>query len=109
MWAATNTTDWVKALPAILGYGLVLYRTIRRNRNNRPVVLGVWTAVMFGGFLAVATLDRHVVLQAVLTVATILLGIAALFFAGRDVVRWLRGAERSETNKEAETPESGAP
>jgi len=104
MWVTSNSADWLQALLAVVGYGLLFYRTIQQNRNNRPIVLGVWTVVMFGGFLAVTTLDRHPLLRGVITVATILLGFAILLFVGQDVVRWLRREEGSETSGQAETP-----
>jgi len=108
MWVTANSADWLEAFLAVFGYGILFNRTIRQNRNNRPVVLGVWTVVMFGGFLALATLRGHPLLRSVVTIATMLLGIMVLFFVGQDVVRWRRGKERSEANVRAEKLKLGA-
>src|SRR5436190_24144005 len=98
MWVTSNSADWLQALLAIFGYGLLFYRTIQENRNNRPVILGVWTVVMFCSFLAAVALDRHPLLRRVVTIATILLGIGVLLLVGQDTVRWLRGIGPGNVN-----------
>src|SRR5437868_1605756 len=97
MSVVTNSADWPKAVLAVFGYGLMFWRTIRHNRDNRPVVLGVWTVIMFGGFMVLAALSGRPLLQTVFAIARILLGILLLFFVAQDVVRWLRGKERSKS------------
>ena len=108
MQATSNSADWLQALLAILGYGLLFYRTIRQNRNNRPVVLGVWTIVMFGGFLAVITLERHPLLRGVVAIGTVLLGVGVLLLVGQDIVRWLRRDAQSDANASTERPNPDA-
>ena len=88
MRAAPNLPDWLKAVLSLVGYSAFFGQTIRRNRSNRPLVLGVCTVIMFVGFLIVATLSGQARLQAVVTIATIGLGIVVLVFVGQDVVRW---------------------
>ena len=89
MSAAPKLPDWLKAVLTLVGHGVFFDQTIRRNCSNRPLVLGVCTVVMFVVFLIVVSLSGQGRLQAVVTVATIGLGIAVLvFFVGQDVVRW---------------------
>jgi hypothetical protein len=90
MEAVSNLPDWLRAVLAVAGYGVLFAQTVRRNRANRPIVLGVCTVVMFVGFLITATLHGQPLFRAVVTLATIGLGFLVLFFVGQDVFRWAR-------------------
>jgi hypothetical protein len=90
MRAVSNLPDWLRAVLALAGYSVLFAQTIRRNRANRPIVFGVCTVIMFGGFLTTATLRGQPLFRAVVTFATIGLGFLVLFFVGQEVFRWAR-------------------
>src|SRR5437660_8759987 len=106
MWPVPNLPDWFRAVLALVGYSVLFGQIIRRNRMNRPLVLGVCTVVMFAGFLIVVTLRGQPWLHAVVTIATIGLGIVVLFFVGQDVVRWTSHQEPSEGGANAKRSEA---
>jgi predicted MFS family arabinose efflux permease len=89
MPARSSSMDWVQALLAVLFYGSLFHRTIRQNRKNRPVVLGVLTIVMVLGLGVAASLGNQL-LQRVVGTASVLLALAILFSVFQDVVRWFR-------------------
>jgi hypothetical protein len=90
MTAVSNLPDWLRAVLALAGYSVLFAQTIRRNRANRPIVLGVCTVMMFVGFLITASLRGQPLFRAVVTFATIGLGFLVLFFVGQAVFRWAR-------------------
>ena len=90
MRAVSNLPDWLRAVLALAGYSVLFAQTIRRNRANRPIVLGVCTVIMFVGPLITATLRGQPLFRAVVTFATIGLGFLVLFFVGQDVFHWAR-------------------
>jgi acyl dehydratase len=90
MRAVSNFPDWLRAVLALAGYSVLFAQTIRRNRANRPIVLGVCTVIMFMGFLITATLRGQPLFRVVVTLVTIGLGFLVLFFVGQDVFRWAR-------------------
>src|SRR5438270_5784956 len=107
MWPVPNLPDWFRAVLALVGYSVLFGQIIRRNRMNRPVVLGVCTVIMFAGFLMVVTLRGQPWLHAVVMTATIGLGICVLFFVGQDVARWAirQGSSEGDASvKRSEAP-----
>jgi 4-amino-4-deoxy-L-arabinose transferase-like glycosyltransferase len=94
------------AEPAKLILGLIAYCslflvTIRQNRKNRAVVLGVLTVGMFAGFLFFASLEgKHSPLWLLLIVEAliILLGLGVLTYIASDVWRWASGKSKPIAN-----------
>jgi hypothetical protein len=105
MLARNSSIDWAQALLAVLFYGSLFYRTIRQNRKNRPVVLGVLFIVMVMGLGVAAGLSNHL-LQLVIGTASVLLALAILFFVFQDVVRWFRSRSPSNSSPNSETRDS---
>ena len=87
------------AVPTKLILGLIAYAslfvvTIRQNRKNRAVVLGVLTVGMFVGFLFYASLEgKHSPpwLLLIVEALIILLGLGVLTHVALDVWRWASG------------------
>jgi hypothetical protein len=75
----------------LVAYASLFALTIRQNRKNRPLVLGVLTVATFMGFLFYAYLaGKHSpqwMLAAVETVM-ILMGLSVLALVALDVFRW---------------------
>src|SRR5260370_41128029 len=82
MRAVSNLPDWLRAVLALAGYSVLFAQTIRRNRANRPIVLGVCTVLMFVGFLIAATLRGQTLFREVVMFATIGLAFLVLFVVG---------------------------
>jgi hypothetical protein len=105
MRAVSNLPDWLRAVLALAGYSVLFAQTIRRNRANRAIVLGVCTVIMFVGFLITATLRGQPLFRAVVTFATIGLGFLVLFVVGQDVFRWAtRQASSGSTGRKTSEP-----
>lgn len=105
MAAVSNLPDWLRAVLAFAGYSVLFAQAIRRNRANRPIVLGICTVIMFVGFLITATLRGQPLFRAVVTFATIGLGFLVLFFVGQDVFRWaMRQASSGSTGLKTSEP-----
>ena len=105
MRAVANLPDWLRTVLALAGYSVLFAQTIRRNRANRPIVLGVCTVIMFLGFLITATLHGQPLFRAVVTFATMGLGFLVLFFVAQDVFRWAkRQASAGSTGLKASEP-----
>jgi FtsH-binding integral membrane protein len=109
--AGIHLSDWLWILCGITGYGVLFARTIRENRKNRGVVLGVITVCMFLGFLFLVYLtERHAaswLVDFVLTV-TILTGVSVLSLVGLDVVRWMHRNGKSGLNEKDDKPLSAS-
>ena len=78
----------------LLTYGALFVLTIRQNRKNRPLVLGVVTVAAFMGFLFYAYLDgKHAAQWALASVETliILMGLSVLALVAQDIFRWASG------------------
>jgi len=88
----------------LIAYGSLFVVTIRQNRKNRPLVLGVLTVGMFAVFLFYTSLEgKHspAWLLLILEVLTILLGLGVLAYVGLDVWRWAsRERERAVSGNE---------
>jgi hypothetical protein len=100
--AGVHTSGWLWMVLGITGYGVLFARTIRENRRNRGVVLGVITVAMFGGFLFLVQLTKsHAaawLVNSALAV-TILTGACVLLLIGLDVARWLRNGRSALDEK----------
>ncbi|HJX95630.1 MAG TPA: hypothetical protein VJ324_08440 [Candidatus Acidoferrum sp.] len=84
----------VRLILGLIAYGSLFIVTIRQNRKNRGVVLGVLTVGMFAGFLYYVSLtEKHSPLWLLSTVELliILLGLGVLAYVGLDVWRWASG------------------
>jgi hypothetical protein len=93
--ASTNLiAESGRLILGLFAYGSLFVVTIRQNRKNRAVVLGVLTVGMFVGFLFYASLEgKHSSPWLVLIVEAliILLGLGVLTFIAMDVWRWVSG------------------
>jgi len=78
----------------LIAYGSFFAVTIRQNRKNRAVVLGVLTVGMFVGFLLYASLHtKHSPSWLLLAIEAliILMGLAILAYVTLDIWRWASG------------------
>ena len=91
-------TDWGQILLAVLFYGSLFYQTIRRHRQNRPVVLAVLFFIMIMGLGMAAGLSGHPLLQLVVGGASLLLALTILFFIFQDMARWFRSRNLSQVS-----------
>jgi hypothetical protein len=111
VFAGIHLSDWLWILFGVAGYGVLFARTIRENRKNRGVVLGVITVCTFLGFLLLVYLtERHAAswLVSFVRMVTILIGVSVLFLIGLDVVRWMHRNGRSELNEKDDKPVSAS-
>ena len=101
------SADWLWILCGLAGYGVLFARTIRQNRKDRSIVLGVVTVSMFGGFLFLVYLtQRHAAAWLVSSVlaVTILTGVCVLLLVSLDVAQWMRRKGSSELNEKHDKP-----
>jgi cytochrome c biogenesis protein CcdA len=103
---APGTTDIILGLFA---YGSLFALTIRQNRKNRPVVLGVVTVSMFFGFLLFASLNQKHVPSWLLTLVVlviILTGLFVLGFVAIDILNW--AAEQRKPDAREKDPRAAS-
>jgi len=84
--------------------------TIRQNRKNRAVVLGVVTVGMFAGFLFyVHLVEKRSPTWLLTTVEAfiILMGLSLLAFVALDVFRWAVGKREPAARGKDQSAESG--
>jgi hypothetical protein len=94
MISITQISEPVAVVLTLIAYGALFFVTIRQNRKNRGLVLGVGTVVTFMGFLFYAYLaGKHSPQWALATVETliILLGLSILALVALDIFRWASG------------------
>jgi hypothetical protein len=87
-----------KLILGVIVYGSLFVSTIRHNRKNRALVLGVLTVGMFVGFLFYASLDTKqspVWFRLTVESLIILLGLGVLVYVGSDVWRWASGKKET--------------
>jgi peptidoglycan/LPS O-acetylase OafA/YrhL len=85
--------EWPGIVLGLLGYGSLFLVTVRQNKRNRPLVLGVLTVALFLSFLLIAVLSqKNASFWPVyfLTTFVIAMGICILLFVVQDVIRWAR-------------------
>jgi hypothetical protein len=94
MASMSQLAEPAKLILGLIAYGSLFVVTIRQNRKNRAVVLGVLTVGMFAGFLFYASLEgKHSSPWLLSTVEAliILMGLGVLAFVVWDVWRWVSG------------------
>ena len=97
----TQINEPVAVALTLVAYASIFVRTIRQNRKNRPLVLGVLTVATFMGFLFYAYLTgKHSPQWVLSTVETliILMGLSVLAFVSLDVFRWASGRRARQTH-----------
>jgi hypothetical protein len=85
---------------AVVAYASLFVSTIRLNRKNHPLVLGVVTVATFMGFLFYAHLaGKHAPQWALGSVETliILTGLSVLALVALDVFRWVSTKRANES------------
>jgi 4-amino-4-deoxy-L-arabinose transferase-like glycosyltransferase len=90
----SQLAESARLIAGLMAYGSLFIVTIRQNRKNRAVVLGVLTVGMFVGFLFYASLDaKHSPpwLLLIVEALIILMGLAVLAYVALDVWRWALG------------------
>lgn len=95
---------------SLIAYGSLFAVTIRQNRKNRAVVLGVVTVGMFGGFLYYVHLAQKQTpprLLATMEALLILTGVGVVVFVALDVFRWVSGKREPAAGRKDRTAESG--
>jgi len=103
-----SSQDSLNAILASLAYGVLFFETVRQNRKNRPLVLGVCTVVMFAGCIGAGSLREQRRLQMVIWIATISLGVVILFLVSWDTVRWVLRENSARNQRADENPSSQA-
>ena len=94
MTSMSQLAEPAKLILGLIAYGSLFVVTIRQNRKNRPVVLGVLTVGMFVGLLFYANLEgKHSPpwLLLIVEALIILLGLGVLTYIALDVWRWASG------------------
>lgn len=94
MTSMSQLADPAKLILGLIAYGSLFVATIRQNRKNRAVVLGVLTVGMFAGFLFYVNLaEKHSPpwLLLIVEALIILLGLGVLTYIALDVWRWASG------------------
>jgi thiamine transporter ThiT len=102
MISANLTPQTWEVVGGLITYGSLFAVTIRQNRKNRPVVLGVFTVSVFAGFLFFASLDRQHTPGWVLSLValiTVMAALCVLTFVVLDVVRWAKGKHNTADNE----------
>jgi hypothetical protein len=102
--------DAAEVIVGLIAYGLLFTATIRQNRKNRAVVLGVVTAEVFAGFLFYAYLvEKHAPTWLLATVEAliILTGLSILALVVRDVFRWATGKREPAAQGKDQSADSG--
>jgi hypothetical protein len=87
----SHTAGVARTIAVLFVYGSLFFNAIKHNRKNRPIVLGVVTAALFGAFLFLGWLNQTqappwlvgIVIMLVMLTASSVLALVAM-----DVVRW---------------------
>jgi hypothetical protein len=94
---------------SLVAYGWLFFSTIRRNRENRGIVLGVVTVAMFGGFLFYAYLaDKHSPPWLLTTVEAVIIstGLSVIALVTREVFLWVLARRETAPRSNDRTAES---
>jgi protein-S-isoprenylcysteine O-methyltransferase Ste14 len=91
-----HTSEIARLIFSLVAYGSLFAVSIRQNRRNRAVVLGIVTVGICVAFLLLAT-SKYVPPWLVGTTAalTVLAGLGILVFIAIDVMRWASVARAS--------------
>jgi high-affinity Fe2+/Pb2+ permease len=91
MLSAIYTPTVTATIVSSMGYVFLFLCTIRQNRGNRPVVLGVITVALFGFFLFYVDLsEKHasfLVIASILSLI-VLMGFYVLTLVALDTMKW---------------------
>jgi hypothetical protein len=110
MASNSHIAETARVILSLIAYCSLFTLTIRQNRKNRGVVLGVVTVGMFAGFLYYAYLvEKHTRPWLLTTVAAavILMGLSVLAFVALDVFRWATGKPEPAAPEKDRTAASG--
>jgi hypothetical protein len=91
MLSAIYTPTVTGTIVSLMGYVFLFLCTIRQNRRNRPVVLGVITVAVFEFFLFYAYLsEKHAPFLVVASILSliVLMGFYVLTLVALDVMKW---------------------
>jgi 4-amino-4-deoxy-L-arabinose transferase-like glycosyltransferase len=108
--ASSQIAETARVIFSLIAYCSLFAFTIRQNRNNRGVVLGVVTVGMFAGFLYYAYLaEKHTRPWLLTTVEAviILMGLSVLAFVALDVFRWATGKREPAAQGKDQSADSG--
>jgi hypothetical protein len=108
--SSSQLAETARVIFSLIVCGSLFTLTIRLNRKNRAVVLGVVTVGMFAGFLNYAYLaEKHTQPWLLTTVEAVLIltGLSVLAFVALDVFRWATGKREPTAREEDRTSESG--
>ena len=110
MASSGQIAETARVILSLIAYGSFFALTIRLNRKNRGVVLGVVTVGMFAGFLYYAHLaEKHTRpwLLATVEIVLILTGLSVLALVALDVFRWATGKRKPAVPERGRTADSG--
>jgi cytochrome c biogenesis protein CcdA len=108
--SSDQIAEIARVIFSLIAYGSLFTLTIRLNRKNRGVVLGVVTVGMFAGFLYYVHLaENHTRPWLLVTVGgvLILMGLGILAFVALDVFRWATGMREPAAPEKDRTADSG--
>jgi len=108
--SSDQISETARIIFSLVAYGSLFTLTIRLNRKNRGVVLGVFTVGMFAGFLYYVHLAQNHTRPWLLTtveVVLILLGLSILAFVALDAFRWATGKREPAVPEKDRTAASG--
>jgi 4-amino-4-deoxy-L-arabinose transferase-like glycosyltransferase len=109
MVSASQTPGITDIILGLIAYGSLFALTIRQNRKNRPVVLGVVTVSMFFGFLLFASLDQKHVPSWLLALVALLIILTGLFILGIvaiDILKWAAEQRKPDAHEKDPTAAS---
>jgi protein-S-isoprenylcysteine O-methyltransferase Ste14 len=109
MASFSRISELAGAVISLVAYGWLFFSTIRQNRKNRGIVLGVVTVAMFGGFLFYAYLaEKHSPPWLLRTVEAVIIstGLSVIALVTRDVFRWVSARRQTAPRSNDRTAES---
>jgi len=108
--SSSQIAEAARVILGLIAYGSWFALTIRQNRKNRAVILGVVTTGMFAGFLFYVHLaEKHTRSWLLTTVEAliILMGLSVLTFVALDVFRWASGKREPTARGTDRTADTG--
>lgn len=100
MPSAGGSPGTIAMAVGFIGYLYLFARTIRQNRQNRPVVLGTLTVALFLIFFLLyidlsGAHAPHLLMVSILSLL-VLVGVSVLLVVGWDVVKWASGKNETK-------------